>query len=114
MYSRFSPGFVEASLKGEFRRGDHMPCPRCGDNDVKFTEPKKWLRLGGVIGLIAGALILVNLHILGQVVAIVAVGVVASAMCTEPSYSCKHCGYGWRFRDSLKWAEGIRHDRELS
>ncbi len=112
MYTRFSPGFVKACAAGELRKGDRMPCPKCGDEDVKFTDPRKWLAIAGAIGIVAAVLFVARLSVPGQIVAIAAVGIAAAALGTESSYACKHCGYIWRFRDAQKWAAAIRHDEE--
>ncbi|MEX0973856.1 MAG: hypothetical protein WD024_00685 [Bacillota bacterium] len=112
MYSRFSPNFVEACLRSELRKGDKIPCPKCGHEDVTFTDPRKWLSIAAITGVIAAGLLLVGQTALGQIVAIVAVGIIGGSLGTEPSYTCKHCGYGWRHRDALKWADAIKHDEE--
>jgi len=112
MYSRFSPSFVEACKKGELRKGEKMPCPKCGDLDVKVIDPKKWLLVAAGIGVLAAVLLILRQSVAAQVVAVVSIGITAASLGTEPSYTCKHCDYGWRFRDAQKWAEGILHDEE--
>jgi len=112
MYSRFSPSFVEACRKGELKKGEKMPCPKCGDTDVKVIDPKKWLLVAADVGVVAAVLFILKQSTLAQVVAVVSIGITAASLGTEASYTCNHCDHGWRFRDALKWAEGIRHDEE--
>ncbi|MGE5579701.1 MAG: hypothetical protein ACM3WU_06590, partial [Bacillota bacterium] len=112
MYSRFSPNFVEACRRGEFRKGEKMPCPKCGDSDVKVIDPKKWLLVAAGVGLVAVILFVLRQSAAGQVVAVASIGILAASLGTEASYTCKHCDYGWRFRDAVKWAEAIMHDEE--
>lgn len=113
MYSRFSPSFVEACLLRELRKGDKIPCPKCGKEDVKYVDPRRWAKVAGIIGLAAVGLLAARLTIPGQIVAIVAVGIAVAAFGTESSYNCRQCGYNWRFRDALKWALAIKHDQEV-
>ena len=112
VYSRFSPSFVETCLRGELRRGEKMPCPKCGHEDVKYTDPRRWLSLAGIFGLIAAGFFMAKMTIPGQVVAVLAAGIAAAVAGNESSYACRHCGHGWRFRDALKWREAIKHDAE--
>lgn len=110
MYSRFSPKFVEVCLHGEFRPGDPLPCPKCDRTEVVFQNPRRWLPVAGVVGLAALLLLLVGQTILGQCVALVAVGIGAGSAFSEAGYTCRNCGYHWRYRDAVKWANAIRHD----
>jgi DNA-directed RNA polymerase subunit RPC12/RpoP len=112
LYSRFSPNFVAACKCGELREGGKIPCPKCGDGDVVFINPRIWLRLAGIIGAVAALLFFFGQTIVAEIVAIGAVGVAVSSLGTEPSYRCRHCGHGWRHRDALKWAAAIMHDEE--
>lgn len=89
-----------------------MPCPKCGHEDVKFTDPRRWLAIAGVIGVVAVVLFVARLPVPGQIVAIASVAIAAAALGTEASYACRHCGHVWRFRDAQKWAVAIRHDEE--
>jgi predicted RNA-binding Zn-ribbon protein involved in translation (DUF1610 family) len=91
-----------------------MPCPKCGDTDVKVIDPKKWLLVAaGVVGVVAAVLFILKQSTLAQVVAVVSIGITAARLGTEASYTCNHCGHGWRFRSTrLSGPRGFRHDEE--
>jgi hypothetical protein len=110
MYSRYSPRFIEASLRSEFSPGDPMPCPRCDGTEVTYSDPRRWLKAAAGLAVVA-----VVAALAGQRNVTICTGLSAflTGCCVfaiEPGYLCKGCGYGWRYRDAVKWAKAIRHD----